>query len=65
MKPHGIQPFLAPQDIKSLGFLPLDFDTTALKPILTRILSTGVLDAGSNLRCSPSLPLPSSLPLAF
>jgi len=40
---------LISQDAKTLGFLPDDFDTTPIKPILTKILSTGLLDGGSNL----------------
>jgi len=38
------------QDAKELGFLPPDLDTAELKPILTKILTRGLLDAGSDLR---------------
>jgi aarF domain-containing kinase len=37
-------------DTKELGFLPLDFDTEELKPILTRILAGGLLESGSDLK---------------
>ena len=37
-------------DAKELGFLPDDFDTTELKPILTKILTVGLIDSGSDLR---------------
>lgn len=40
---------LISRDAKTLGFLPDDFDTTPIKPILSKILSTGLLDSGSNL----------------
>jgi aarF domain-containing kinase len=36
-------------DAKELGFLPDDLDTTELKPILTKILTAGLLESGSNL----------------
>jgi aarF domain-containing kinase len=36
-------------DAKELGFLPYDFDTEELKPLLTKILTTGLLESGSNL----------------
>lgn len=40
---------LVAEDAKELGFLPEDFDTSELKPIMTKILTTGLLDSGSNL----------------
>lgn len=40
---------LISRDAKTLGFLPEDFDTTPIKPMLSKILSTGLLDGGSNL----------------
>ena len=40
---------LVAQDAKELGFLPEDLDTEELKPILRKILTTGLLEAGSNL----------------
>lgn len=36
-------------DAKKLGFLPEDMDVTELKPILTKILTEGLLESGSNL----------------
>lgn len=36
-------------DAKELGFLPDDLDTESLKPILTKILTKGLLESGSNL----------------
>lgn len=36
-------------DAKQLGFLPHDFDTSELKPILTKVLTGGVLESGSDL----------------
>lgn len=36
-------------DAKELGFLPQDMDVTELKPILTKILTKGLLESGSNL----------------
>jgi predicted unusual protein kinase regulating ubiquinone biosynthesis (AarF/ABC1/UbiB family) len=36
-------------DVKDLGFLPQDFDTSELKPLLTKILSVGLVESGSNL----------------
>ncbi len=39
---------LISQDAKSLGFLPPDLDTADLQPILTKILTEGLLDAGSS-----------------
>ena len=41
---------LVHSDAKQLGFLPHDFDTTELKPILTKVLTGGVLESGSDLR---------------
>lgn len=41
---------LISQDTKALGFLPHDFDTTELKPLLTKVLTGGVLESSSNLR---------------
>lgn len=40
---------LVHKDAKELGFLPHDYDTTELQPLLTKILTGGLLDAGSNL----------------
>jgi aarF domain-containing kinase len=37
-------------DTKELGFLPPDFDTEELTPILTKILTGGLLQSGSNLK---------------
>lgn len=36
-------------DTKELGFLPHDFDTEELAPILTKVLTGGLLQSGSNL----------------
>jgi len=41
---------LVAHDTKELGFLPHDFDTSELKPILTKVLTGGVLESGSDLR---------------
>jgi len=41
---------LVSQDAKELGFLPEDFDTSELKPLLTKILTVGVAESGSDLR---------------
>ena len=41
---------LVSSDAKELGFLPADFDTTELQPILTKILTVGLVESGSNLR---------------
>jgi len=38
------------QDTKDLGFLPPDFDTTELQPLMTKILTTGLLESGSDLK---------------
>jgi aarF domain-containing kinase len=40
---------LIARDAKDLGFLPQDMDVSELKPILTKILSEGLLESGSNL----------------
>jgi len=40
---------LISRDAKDLGFLPLDLDTSELKPILTKILTTGLVESGSNI----------------
>jgi len=40
---------LIASDAKELGFLPEDMDVTELKPILTKILTEGLLESGSNL----------------
>jgi len=37
------------EDCKKLGFLPHDMDVTELKPIMTKILTEGLLESGSNL----------------
>lgn len=37
-------------DTKELGFLPEDFDTEELKPILTKVLTGAVLESGSDLK---------------
>lgn len=41
---------LISKDTKALGFLPQDFDTTDLKPLLTKVLTGGVLESSSNFR---------------
>jgi aarF domain-containing kinase len=41
---------LISKDTKALGFLPEDFDTTELTPLLTKVLTGGVLESTSNLR---------------
>ena len=41
---------LISEDAKALGFLPQDFDTTELTPLLTKVLTGGVLESSSNLR---------------
>lgn len=41
---------LVSEDIKELGFLPPDFDTTELKPLLAKILTVGVMESGSDMR---------------
>jgi len=40
---------LIARDAKDLGFLPEDMDVSELKPILTKILTQGLLESGSNL----------------
>jgi aarF domain-containing kinase len=40
---------LVTQNTKELGFLPNDFDTEPLKPVIIKILSGGILEAGSNM----------------
>jgi predicted unusual protein kinase regulating ubiquinone biosynthesis (AarF/ABC1/UbiB family) len=40
---------LVTYDTKELGFLPEDFDTEPLKPILVKVLTGGFLEAGSNM----------------
>eukprot|EP00980_Cylindrotheca_fusiformis_P013286 scaffold3377_cov99-Cylindrotheca_fusiformis.AAC.2 len=40
---------LIAQDSKDLGFLPRDFDTELLKPILKKVLTGGLLEAGSQM----------------
>lgn len=37
-------------DAKELGFLPEDLDTTELQPILTKILTVGLVESSSNLK---------------
>lgn len=41
---------LVSRDAKLLGFLPDDYDTQDLQPILTKVLTEGLLNSGSNLR---------------
>jgi len=41
---------LVEKDAKELGFLPHDFDTQELKPLLTKILTVGLVDGGSDMR---------------
>jgi predicted unusual protein kinase regulating ubiquinone biosynthesis (AarF/ABC1/UbiB family) len=41
---------LITRDAKELGFLPENFDTTEVKPILTKILTAGIMGGSSNLR---------------
>lgn len=41
---------LIAKDSKELGFLPDDFDTTELKPLLTKILTVGLIQSGSDIR---------------
>ena len=41
---------LVHKDAKQLGFLPHDYDTTELEPILTKILTGGLLESGSNIQ---------------
>ena len=41
---------LVSNDTKELGFLPSDFDTSELKPLMVKILTVGLVESGSNLR---------------
>ncbi|KAL3933792.1 MAG: hypothetical protein SGBAC_010245 [Bacillariaceae sp.] len=41
---------LVDEDSKSLGFLPDDFDTEQIKPILVKVLNGGLLEAGSDMK---------------
>ncbi|CAJ1931572.1 unnamed protein product [Cylindrotheca closterium] len=41
---------LVDQDSKDLGFLPQDFDTEEIKPILIKVLNGGLLEAGSDMK---------------
>jgi predicted unusual protein kinase regulating ubiquinone biosynthesis (AarF/ABC1/UbiB family) len=41
---------LVAEDTKELGFLPQDFNTDELKPLLTKVLTGGLLESGSDLR---------------
>jgi aarF domain-containing kinase len=41
---------LVSEDAKEMGFLPQDFDTSELKPLLTKILTVGLMESGSDLR---------------
>jgi len=41
---------LITKDAKDLGFLPHSLDVTELQPILTKILTEGLLESGSDLR---------------
>lgn len=41
---------LVSEDAIELGFLPADFDSTELKPLVTKILTVGVIEAGSDLK---------------
>ena len=40
---------LVKNDVKELGFLPMDMDTSELQPVLTKVLTGGLLESGSNL----------------
>jgi predicted unusual protein kinase regulating ubiquinone biosynthesis (AarF/ABC1/UbiB family) len=40
---------LVTKDSKDLGFLPHDFDTSELKPLLIKILTTGLIESGSDI----------------
>ena len=40
---------LISKDVKDLGFLPEDLDVSEIKPVLTKILTEGLLESGSNL----------------
>lgn len=37
------------EDTKELGFLPPEFDTSELQPILKKVLTGGILESSSNL----------------
>ena len=41
---------LVDKDSKDLGFLPEDFDTEPIKPILIKVLNGGLLEAGSDMK---------------
>ena len=41
---------LITKDAKDLGFLPYSLDVTEIKPILTKILTEGLLESGSDLK---------------
>lgn len=41
---------LVAHDAKELGFLPEDYDTDELKPLLTKVLTVGLVESGSDLR---------------
>lgn len=41
---------LVAHDTKELGFLPADFDTTELQPLMTKILTVGLVESGSDMR---------------
>jgi predicted unusual protein kinase regulating ubiquinone biosynthesis (AarF/ABC1/UbiB family) len=41
---------LVNQDAKELGFLPESFDTTEIEPLLTKILSVGVVEGSADMR---------------
>ena len=40
---------LVEKDAKDLGFLPQDYDTDQLKPVLIKVLTGGLLESGSNM----------------
>jgi len=41
---------LVDEDSKDLGFLPQEFDTEEIKPILIKVLNGGLLEAGSDMK---------------
>jgi predicted unusual protein kinase regulating ubiquinone biosynthesis (AarF/ABC1/UbiB family) len=41
---------LVSEDAKDLGFLPEDFDTSELKPLLIKVITGGLIESGSDLR---------------
>jgi len=45
---------LIKNDAKELGFLPEDYDTTEIKPLVTKILTVGLVEASSNLHIRKS-----------